>query len=216
MNLPFTLDQFLSVFVTYNSAIWPAQIFLNLLAVVAVIFCFRKSVPSRAVAATLSFLWLWTGVMYHWLFFSTINAAALLFGAVFVAQAALFLVYGAIRRSLPFGFDHSWQAYVGAGLVLYGLLVYPIIGYFIGHVYPASPTFGAPCPTTIFTFGIMLWSTRRLKWYLYVLPLLWALIGSSAAFQLGIREDIGLLISGVLGLVLLATKKETEGRAAAL
>ena len=32
-----------------------------------------------------------------------------------------------------------------------------------------------------------------------VVPLLWALVGASAAVALGVREDTGLLISGLVG-----------------
>jgi|WetSurMetagenome_2_1015567.scaffolds.fasta_scaffold1055146_2 hypothetical protein len=35
MNLPFTIDQFLGVFISYNTSIWPVQIALNALALVA-------------------------------------------------------------------------------------------------------------------------------------------------------------------------------------
>ena len=38
--LPFTPDQFLSVFVTYNNAIWPIQIVAHLLGGVAVALLF--------------------------------------------------------------------------------------------------------------------------------------------------------------------------------
>ena len=37
MQLPFTIDQFFGVFRDYNTALWPAQIVLLALAVVAVI-----------------------------------------------------------------------------------------------------------------------------------------------------------------------------------
>ncbi|WP_414541485.1 DUF6064 family protein [Nostoc sp. CCY0012] len=29
--------------------------------------------------------------------------------------------------------------------------MYPLIGYALGRIFPTSPTFGVPCPTTIFT-----------------------------------------------------------------
>jgi hypothetical protein len=210
MNLPFTFDQFLAVFVAYNSAIWPAQLLLNLAAISAAVLCFRKSVPSRLISSILACLCAWTGIIYHWLFFSAINPAALVFGGIFVAQAVLFLWYGVFKGTLIFHFDNSWHAYIGAGFILYGLIVYPILGGLLGHVYPSSPTFGAPCPTTIFVLGMLLWVSNRLKWYKYLLPLIWALIGSSAAFKLGIREDIGLLIAGVVGAILLLTRRKGQ------
>lgn len=73
-----------------------------------------------------------------------------------------------------------------------------LIGYFAGHQYPRTPIFGvAPCPTTIFTFGILL-AAERLHWYLYLIPLLWAFIGTSAAFVLGVREDFGLAAAAIV------------------
>ena len=38
MQLPFTVEQFFGVFRMYNSAVWPAQVLLLLLAALAVIF----------------------------------------------------------------------------------------------------------------------------------------------------------------------------------
>jgi len=93
-------------------------------------------------------------------------------------------------------------------LILYGMVLYPVLGYFLGHAYPASPTFGAPCPTTIFTFGLLLWTKGRVKWFLLVLPLIWSLIGFGAAVKLGIREDIGLLVAGLVGTIVLLAKRD--------
>jgi hypothetical protein len=54
--------------------------------------------------------------------------------------------------------------------VVFALVLYPVIGYTFGHIYPSSPTFGLPCPTTIFTFGIFLWSDKRLPVAILVIP----------------------------------------------
>ena len=95
-------------------------------------------------------------------------------------------------------------------MLLYGLVIYPVLGYFLGHRYPASPTFGAPCPTTIFTFGLLLWATSRVNWFYYMLPLIWSLIGFTAALNLGVREDIGLLVAGIAGTLLLAMRQTPQ------
>ncbi len=87
------------------------------------------------------------------------------------------------------------------------MVIYPVLGHFLGHVYPNSPTFGAPCPTTIFTFGLLLWTTTRVRWYILVIPCLWAIVGSSAAISLGIREDTGLLVSGIVGTAVLTMRR---------
>jgi len=100
---------------------------------------------------------------------------------------------------------------IGGIFALYALVIYPVLGYSFGHVYPASPTFGAPCPTTIFTFGLLLWTDKRFPRHILVIPLLWSIIGFTAALSLTIREDFGLLIAGLLGtlLILLVRGKQS-------
>lgn len=83
------------------------------------------------------------------------------------------------------------------------LLIYPLIGLSLGRVYPASPTFGLPCPTTIFTFGILLWIDRRVPVHLAMVPLLWAVIGTSAVFSFDIVEDAALAVAGAVTAILL-------------
>ena len=216
MQLPFTVEQFLGVFVSYNDTVWPAQIVLNLLGILAIVSCFRASVPSRLIAAVLAVLWAWTGAVYHLLFFSQINPAAIVFGSLFIVQAGVFAYHGVIRGDLRFGFDNSRQAYAGALLMAYGMVIYPVLGYFLGHRYPASPTFGAPCPTAIFTFGLLLWATGRVKWYMLMVPLAWSLVGFGAAVTLGIREDVGLLIAGGVAAGILLTKRGSNKAGAAV
>jgi hypothetical protein len=205
MQLPFTLEQFLRVFVAYNTAIWPMQVVLNVLGLLSMGLCFRANAASRLISAILVVLWLWTGIVYHLMFFSTINPAALVFGALFIVGAVGFAYAGVITPGLQFGVSRGWRTYLGGLFLTYGLLLYPVIGYLLGHRYPASPTFGAPCPTTIFTFGLLLWTTRPVKWYVMLVPLIWSFIGSVAAVKLGILEDVGLLVSGVTTTFILLT-----------
>jgi hypothetical protein len=211
MRLPFSVEQFLSIFQTYNNAIWPMQILLNLLALIAIILVIRKtSVSSKIISAILGFLWLWTGVVYHLVYFSSINKAAYVFGTLCVVQGLIFFFTGVYRSSLSFRFQPNVQGVIGALFILYALIVYPVLGYLLGHVYPASPTFGAPCPTTIFTFGLFLWTDKIFPRYILVIPLLWSIVGFSAALSLTIREDVGLLITGLLGTLLILLRKRGQ------
>ena len=88
-------------------------------------------------------------------------------------------------------------------LILFALIIYPVLGYFIGHVYPFSPTFGLPCPTTIFTFGLLLLNSKRCPVTILIIPLVWSIIGFMAAIQFGILEDTGLLVAGLITISLL-------------
>lgn len=205
MELPFTTDQFLDVFRSYNLAIWPAQVVAYVLAFAALGLVIRpRRQADRWVGGILAFFWFWMGAVYHLAFFSSINPAAYVFGAFFVAQGLLFLAFGAVLPKVTFRFRRDGYGLAGGLLMLYALVLYPLLGMLQGHGYPYAPVFGvAPCPTTIFTFGLLLWTVGRVPGWLLVIPTLWALVGTAAALQLGIREDLGLPVAALVGVALL-------------
>lgn len=85
----------------------------------------------------------------------------------------------------------------------YALIVYPLWGLAAGHPVREVPVLGVPCPTTIFTFGLLFWAARPVPRLLLVIPLVWAFLGSTAILLLGVPQDVGLLVAGLLGLLLL-------------
>jgi hypothetical protein len=207
MNLPFTTEQFLSVFEQYNQTVWPIQIVLNILGLAAIYLAVRRTAFSnRMIVAILAFLWLWIGIAYHFAFFASINPAAYVFAALNVVQGIVFLVFGAFTQRLSFHFKANLCGIVGALLMLYAMVIYPLLGYALGHVYPKAPTFGLPCPTTIFTFGLLLWTDSKIPKSVLIIPFLWSLIGFSAALKLGVLEDAGLLVAGIVGVVLIVLR----------
>lgn len=221
MNLPFSTEQFFQVFESYNRSIWPAQLIAYLLGLVAVYLAMRhakvsKRSSDKVISGVLGLFWIWMGVAYHIAHFSSINIAANLFGALFAAQGIMFFVDGVCTSRLSFRFRWDLMSLTGGVFILYAMLIYPIIGYFLGHAYPQSPVFGvAPCPTTIFTFGLLLWAGSRVPTRIIVIPLIWSFIGFSAALTLGVREDIGLLAAGIIGtFMILLRKKQTQRKQA--
>jgi hypothetical protein len=80
-----------------------------------------------------------------------------------------------------------------------------MLGAMHGRTYPASVTFGLPCPLTIFTFGALLLFHGPLPRHLLVIPTAWALIGSTAAIFFGVYEDLALIVSGATALTLIRT-----------
>lgn len=209
MNIPFTTNQFLDIFESYNNSIRPLQILFNLSAIVCIILIIRNSsYTNKIVSVTAALLWLWMGVVYHLIFFTAINKAAYIFGILFVVQAFLIIYYGLIKGKLDFVFERNIYSYTGISLIIFALIVYPVIGYFVGHIYPRSPTFGLPCPTTIFTLGIFLFLKEKLPVGLLIIPAIWSFIGFTAALQLSIYEDTGLLVSGIVTLILTIYKRK--------
>jgi hypothetical protein len=211
MKIPFTVQEFMNVFSDYNQAVFPMQFILYLLGVI-VVFLMLNPIPqsSRIISIILSFFWVWMGLIYFFTFFSAINPAAFFLGTMFVIQAVFFVYFGVIQKKLSFRFHHNRRGIAGISLVLFALIVYPVSGYILGHTYPASPTFGLPCPTTIFCMGILLQHDKRLPLIIYIIPLAWSVIGSVAAYKFGIVEDTALLIAALITLLLMIPRGQAR------
>lgn len=202
MDFPFSANQFLDLFSRYNESVWPAHIVLRTLALLVVAFLFvGQKAMDRTIMAILSLFWLWMALVYHLAFFTTINPAAWLFGALFLLQAAWLFWLGVIKGKVRFGFIWDRRDFAGLFLLLLALIIYPTLSYLVGHRYPAVPTFGLPCPTTIFTLGVLLVAKPPVPKSLFVIPLIWTAIGSVAAFKLEVHQDLSLLLAGLIGLV---------------
>lgn len=208
--LPFSREAFFAVFASYNAAVWPAQVALYGLAAALVALALRgRPGAHRAISLGLGLFWLWTGIAYHWFHFTAINRPAWAIGALFVVQGALFIGHGTGRHRLRIGRPRGLYGWVGALLISYALLAYPLWGLASGHPAREVPVLGVPCPTTIFTFGLLFWAARPIPRHLLVIPLVWAFLGSTAVVLLGVLQDVGLLLAGLLGWLLLRREAPT-------
>jgi hypothetical protein len=206
MQLPFTIEQFYGVFRDYNTAVWPAQWFLAALTLVAVVAMLRPRPWSGvAVSAILALLWTWIALAYHLAFFARISPAAYAFSAVSMVGAAVFIWQGVVQRKLAFGWVPGPKSVVGVVLIVFALVVYPVWAAYAGHPYPATATFGLPCPTTIFTIGVLCFAVPPTPRSPLIVPFLWCLVGAQAAFLLDLQPDLGLIAAGAVSVALLAT-----------
>jgi hypothetical protein len=157
------------------------------------------------ISIGLAALWLWNAVAYHALLFTRINGAAWLFAGLFAAQAALF-IWPMRHRTLKYLVRRGVRMAAGLALAAYAL-TYPFLTMALGHAYPAVPSFGVPCPTAILTIGLLLTVPGRLPLRIVVIPILWGLIGGSAAVLLGVATDYVLFLAGsALALVVLGER----------
>ena len=193
--LPFTREQFFDVFAAYNRTLWPVQVGLLALAIAMIAWSLRHHL-ARWPGWALAGLWVWAGVAYHAAFFTAINPLAYAFAAAFVVEGVL-LARATYARGLRFMMPRDLTSRIVGGVLMgYALVGYPLVALATGQSYPAMPTFGVPCPMVIFTFGLLAWSTRA-TWTILVIPVAWALIGISAATQLGVPEDWGLPVAAL-------------------
>lgn len=209
METPFSTEQFISVFEKYNSALYPAQFIILVLGIIAIIFLHSNNTfKNFYISGFLGLLWLWIGVVYHFYFFAEINKVAYIFSGLFIIQGLIFYIEAISRVQIIFEFDGKVRNYIGYFFILFGLILYPIIGYNIEHDFSKVISLGLPCPTVILTFGFLMNTNKSLPIYVLIIPTIWALIGFTAVLNFGIYQDIMLLVSAIIaGIWLLMRKK---------
>ena len=205
--LPFTRAQFIQVFADYNLDVWPLQILAYLIGIGMVLLLLRPSLSrDRLIGAGLAAMWIWTGIAYYGFYFSVINPVSIIFGALFVLQGVLIFHEAVLRGRLRFGASGELSAWLGGAFVFYAAILYPVIGLWSGQSYADMPVFGiTPCPVTIFTLGMLLLTRDAMSRSLLVIPVVWSLVGGSAAFLLDMPQDWPLLASG-LAILLIRTR----------
>jgi hypothetical protein len=206
--LSFTPEAFFDLFEQYNRAIWPAQILAYGLGIIALLFAFRPFPQrDRLIGAVLSIAWLWIGIVYHWLYFTQINFIAPVFAVLFAMQGLLFTWTTVLRDRVAFRFHPDVFGWTGIGLAAFAMVIYPLLGWLAGHAWPRSPVFGVtPCPTAIFTWGMLLMMQGRTPLHLIIVPLFWSFIGGSAAWLLAVPEDASLPLAAVAAIALILRK----------
>ena len=121
MHLPFTDTQFLEVFSGYNAMFWWVAILLWLATSFLLVQLIRHHGNSVTLTVLAAVHWLWSGIVYHAVFFTPINPAAWGFALLFVAEGLAFLWFGAVQRQLTFRFEMSPRAVVGLIFLIYSL-----------------------------------------------------------------------------------------------
>jgi Family of unknown function (DUF6064) len=210
VELPFTAEQFYFIFREYNETVWPAQVLLLGLALAAsVLLLVPRHWSSVWISIILAVLWGWMAIAYHIAFFSRINPAAYAFSALSLVGALVFLWQGVVRRRLKFTSVGGGRAMIGALFIIFALVAYPAWSAYAGHAYPSVPTFGLPCPTTMFTIGILAFAVSPYPRSPLVVPIVWCVIGTQAALLLGMQPDLVLIVAGVAGAFLFMRSRTT-------
>jgi hypothetical protein len=202
-----TEEQLLAVFAAYNEQIWPMQLVAYLLGFLGLFLAVRPTLfSSRLVPAILAFFWLWVAVFF-WLPGARQGfVPGYLLAAVFATQGSLFLAT-ALRSKLAFGSQANLTSWTGILIALYAMVGYPAAGLMANHIYPQAPPFGlTPCPLVTYTFGLLLLTQAKVPRILLILPLLYAISGLYWS-TIGMVEDAGMALSGLLGVWLIRVRE---------
>lgn len=148
-------ERFFQFMAEYNTAIWPAQVVFYALSAFFIYTSFNNFKHSNTInILTLSSLWILNGAVTLLIYFTNFHNQYYLWGPLWIAQGFLIYYHGIIKKQLNFKIKKDIYSFTGLTFIAYALIIYPLIGSWIGHPFPKGPIFGAaPCPTVTLLSG---------------------------------------------------------------
>lgn len=188
----------------YNEATWPVQVVMIVAALYLTVRAFAKpGLKTDAwMKAFLAFAFAWNGTVFFLVFVR--NPISMAIGTpLFVVVSVLFVV-DIFAKKTRFRFpERGWMRGFTIVWMLLALL-YPLIGWPLGHVYPQVllPVF--PCPLTVFATALVAAAVPNVDRKVFIALLPWGLLGLPKCFGgLDCYEDCALFAAGVYGLIVL-------------
>jgi hypothetical protein len=208
MKSPLDAQQVLEDFKAYNHTDWLlCLIFLLLAAGTLFVVIYKPTISGKLVPIIIAFLWMIMGRASYSPFHSTINDNENIFGLLFILESILFLRY-ALIASQNFTLKKDKYGIASSILILYALVFYPVVAHSAGHVKNFYVSFGLPCQSSIFIYGLLLLSQQRLPFYMLVIPFIWSITGFSAAMKTNLYEDAGLVVAVAILIALNSMKQK--------
>jgi hypothetical protein len=120
----------------------------------------------------------------------------------------MFILFETFRgEKLQFQFKGNIIGYVAYFFLIFAIIIYPILLYLLDNSIYTTITLGLPCPSTILTFGFFMLTTVKFPKYLLIIPSIWTVIGTSAAFNFGVYPDYLMLIAAAVAVFYILKRK---------
>ncbi|WDE06764.1 hypothetical protein SG34_007630 [Thalassomonas viridans] len=205
--LLFTPQSYLRLLNHYNHTIWPFQLVALLLGIINLILIKRPlAYGNRLISLSLAFNWLWAGIVFHYYHFTGINWAAPAFALLFILQALLLVIFGALKNNISYQPPKTPAGYTGLLIYLFALVLYPAFTGYLHSGWEKADYYGSSADAAcLATLGLLLMANRR-SYYL-ILPLLWCLLSSAMAWLMQSATAPLLFLLGLLVLMLQVTDK---------
>ena len=200
------LDRLVNEIAELNLTFFPTHIFIVVLAVVLTMLCYLR--PSLLISKSMNlFLAILYAIMAYGVTVCYINLQGPYYLFTAVIQWGVSLLFflsifkGNILFKLPVQKDLRILSVI---LTAYGIFIYPLVEYAMGYTWPGIFVFGAICPTTVFSIGVLIMtaeSVGKSKAYTMLLALisLGAVICATRTILIGGVFDISYLASGIIG-----------------
>lgn len=205
--LLFSPETYLRLLGRYNVDMWPLQIVFAILGLSLIGLVRSSNINSdRIVAGLLAVIWLWVAYAFHIERYATIQIAANYFAAMFIIQAILLFLIGVVGARIQFSLGGGLINRIGLGLVILGVLFYPLVEWGTGRPWDQVEMFALmPDPTVVATLGFLLLIVQRPHWLLLVIPILWTVISGALSWEMGTYVSLlapaVALLSVVLSLI---------------
>jgi hypothetical protein len=189
---------------TYNETTWLVQAMMIIAAVYLTYRVFARPGARTDVwmKAFLAFVFAWDGIVLFLVFLR--NPISMFTGVpLFIIVSILFVVDIFVKKihfKLPEG---RWMRGLTIAWIALTVL-YPLLGWPLGHTWPKVllPLF--PCPLTVFAIALVAAAVPKTDKKIFIALLPWALLGLPKCFgALDCYEDCILFASGVYGLIVL-------------
>ncbi len=211
MKTSLSLENVIQLFYEYSSSVWPSQFLFYLLAGLIIYLSLNQyKYSSIIINSGLAFFWLWTGSIYYFLFYSELSHLGYAIGSVFMMEGIFFIVFGVSKKWITYKFEKNFTGFLGIGLILYSCIIYPLMGLFFERSYAYLLSFILPVPITIFTFGMFLFSERKLPFFFVVIPFIWAILSFYSSVKFWLIEDMFLIIVAVVSLFIITKKEDSR------
>lgn len=209
--LPYTGEVYFRLIAQYYAAFPGLPIVAWALAVVVIGSVVRPFAGSdRIVAGVLAAGWLWTGAVFHYGWFATINFAAPVYAALFTGQGLLIVWTGVLRGKLLLRWHGGVRHALGLVVAVLGGLLWPLLDLVLGQSAAELRVAGVtPTPTALLFIGLSLLASGRWPWPLMMVPMLWVAAGTATGWILGLGREWLLGVGAAVALITAAATGAT-------
>ena len=197
--IPLETSVYLRLFERANQRYWPLPIVTTLVAVVTILLALNHRY--KFCYLLLATAWCLSGFIFHLQLLQELNWIGGYLGGAFLLQGLLIGACGWLTSKSP-----NQSAVNGMIIMLTALPVYGLLPLLTKTSWSAVEIFAiAPDPTCWFTLGVLLFTGHH-RWWLLIIPCLWATFSSALAYILGLWGGLLLatLTIAVSGLLITA------------
>ena len=189
---------FWNVIADYNKHTFFIQIILFAFIVLSLLLAYIRKLyflPKIAFGTNCIFI----GIIFF-LYYGTEPIQTFFAAPLFITSGLLFMYEAIKNRS-----DVLQKPNLVTSMLLVIVLLYPLISYLLGNVYPATVLLIMPCPMVSLCILFHSCYTKRNR-LLMILLILWGLTGIKSLF-FHVYEDLILLTCGIYGIYFMVSTK---------